>query len=68
MTSRQKAIKERIFNFFRETQSELKRTNWPTKEETIRYTWVVLGLSIFLIIVLGSLDYLFTYIVTKYLL
>lgn len=62
------SLGNRAFNFFKETRSELGRTNWPNKEETIRYTWVVIALSAFLVIVLGGLDYFFSYLANKFLL
>lgn len=60
--------KDKIIKFLKETEAELRRTNWPSKEETIRYTWVVIALSAFLVIVLGGLDYIFTLLVNKFLL
>lgn len=60
--------KNRFFTFFKETEAELKKTNWPSKDEVIRYTWVVLVLSFFLMIVLGGMDYLFNYLAEKFIL
>ncbi len=60
--------KSGFFAFFKETETELKKTNWPSKAEVIRYTWVVLALSFFLMIVLGGLDYLFNYLAEKFIL
>lgn len=61
-------IIDKITKFFKETEAELRKTNWPSREETVRYTWVVIALSAFLVVVLGGLDYLFTIVVNKYLL
>jgi len=57
-----------VTTFFRETKEELKRTNWPSKDETIRYTWVVIALSVILTILLGGLDYFFTSLASRFLL
>ncbi len=57
-----------VVRYFKETREELKRTNWPSKDETIRYTWVVIALSAFLVVVLGGLDYFFTYLASRFLL
>jgi len=62
------SISKQVTAFIKETQEELRRTNWPSKEETIRYTWVVVALSAFLTVVLGGLDYFFTYLVSRFLL
>lgn len=62
------AFDNKIVKFIKETEAELRRTNWPSREETIRYTWVVIALSAFLVVVLGGLDYCFTYAVNRFLL
>lgn len=43
--------------YFRTAWLELKKVSWPTRPETIRNTWVVLGVSAFFAIFLGVLDY-----------
>lgn len=47
--------------FARETQSELRKVTWPTREEAIRLTVVVVGLSIVASLVLFSADSLFAW-------
>jgi len=61
-------LKDKIIKYVKETETELRRTNWPSKEETIRYTWVVIALSAFLAVSMGGLDYFFTYMAGKFLL
>ncbi len=61
-------FKDKIVGFLKESEAELRRTNWPSREETIRYTWVVIALSAFLVLVLGGLDYLFNFMAGKFLL
>ena len=48
-----------ITTFFRETKGELKKVSWPTKEQTIQYTLVVIGVSAAVTVFLGGLDYIF---------
>lgn len=62
------SIKDKIVSFVKESEAELRRTNWPSREETIRYTWVVIALSAFLVVVLGGLDYFFNFLAGKFLL
>jgi len=50
---------ERIKLFLTESKQELKRVNWPRKEETIRYTLFVIMLSVGIAVFLGVLDYIF---------
>ncbi len=48
-----------IKSFLNESRQELKRVNWPRKEETTRYTIFVIVLSVGLAAFLGILDYMF---------
>jgi preprotein translocase subunit SecE len=52
-----------VVRTFRETRSELKKVVWPTREETIRLTIVVLVIStiIGLILFVGDTFFLFLY-------
>lgn len=45
--------------FIKEVIAELKKVRWPTRQETIRLTAVVIGVSIIVGIYLGGLDYVF---------
>jgi preprotein translocase subunit SecE len=47
--------------FARETQSELRKVTWPTREEAMRLTAVVVVLSVTASIVLFSADSLFAW-------
>ena len=52
-------------SFFRETRDELKKVVWPTRQETIRLTMVVIAVSLLVGLFLGGLDFLFTSILQK---
>ncbi len=43
--------------FFQETISELRKSVWPTREETVRLTYIVIMLSAAVGFVLAGLDY-----------
>lgn len=45
--------------FFREVVTELRRVNWPTREETIKLTVVVIAISLVVGAFIGGLDALF---------
>jgi len=45
----------------------MKKVNWPTRETTIRYTLIVLGVSLIVAIYLGGLDILFTSLLEKFI-
>jgi len=57
---------QKIVIFFQEVKMEIKKVNWPTKKETIRYTLIVIAISIAVAIYLGGLDFIFTTILNKF--
>lgn len=56
---------EKIRLFLSESKQELKRVNWPRKEETIRYTLFVIVFSLGLAALLGILDFIFVQVLQK---
>ncbi len=59
------AVKEPniIVRYYRETVGELKKVVWPTREETLRLTYIVLGVITVTAAILGTADYVFTKLV-----
>lgn len=57
-----------ILTFLREAKVELSRVNWPTQKDVIRYTILVVVISLAVSAFLGALDFLFSFLVEKYLL
>jgi len=53
----------RIKKFFSEARQELRHVNWPTRQEAIRLTGIVIGLSVGLAVFLGGFDYLFSFVI-----
>jgi preprotein translocase subunit SecE len=49
-----------LVRYYRETVGELKKVNWPTREEALRLTWIVLVVITIMAIILGTADYLFS--------
>ncbi|TSC65321.1 MAG: Protein translocase subunit SecE [Candidatus Doudnabacteria bacterium Gr01-1014_77] len=47
----------KVIQFFSEVKSELSKVVWPTKQQTLRYTGVVILFSVLVSIVLASADY-----------
>jgi preprotein translocase subunit SecE len=45
--------------FVRETRSELKKVTWPTREQALRLTGVVIAVSAAVGLFMGGLDYVF---------
>lgn len=48
-----------VGRFFKGVWSELKKVNWPTRQETISYVGVVLMMCLLLSILLGVFDGIF---------
>jgi preprotein translocase subunit SecE len=48
-----------IVRYVRETRTELRKVNWPTREETIRLTQIVLVVTIVMGLFLWLMDILF---------
>lgn len=47
-----------IVNYFKGAISELRKVSWPTKQETWRKSWIVIGFSAGFALFLGLIDYL----------
>jgi len=58
----------KITTFLKEVRLEMKKVNWPTREETIRYTLIVIGISVGVAIFLGGLDFIVTTLLKKFIL
>ncbi|MDP1884606.1 MAG: preprotein translocase subunit SecE [Candidatus Moranbacteria bacterium] len=56
----------KILTFIKEARIELRKVNWPTRSQTIKYTSLVIGVSIGVAIFLGVLDFGFEYILRTY--
>ncbi len=54
--------------FLRETVSELRKSVWPSKEETARLTIIVLALAVAMGFFLGMLDRVFAELFTRVIL
>jgi preprotein translocase subunit SecE len=48
-----------IVRYYRETVGELRKVVWPTREEALRLTYIVLIVITAMAILLGTADYLF---------
>ena len=55
------------WQFLGETWAELKKAEWPTRQEALRLTGIVIALSLAVGALMGALDFFFT-LVTGFLL
>jgi len=58
----------KIITFLKEVRLEMKKVNWPTRQETIRYTLIVIGISVAVAMFLGAFDFIFTTLINKFIL
>lgn len=58
----------KLITFLQEAKSELLKVNWPNRETLVKYTLLVIGMSIVVSLFLGTLDYFFSYLVETFLL
>ncbi|MCL5011060.1 MAG: preprotein translocase subunit SecE [Patescibacteria group bacterium] len=59
---------EKIKTFFKEVATEGKKVDWPSRQKTLRYTAIVIGISAGVAIFLGALDLLFVTVLGKFFL
>jgi len=52
-----------VTRYLRETSTELRKVNWPTREEATRLTLIVIIVLVVMSAFLGLLDFLFARIV-----
>lgn len=49
-----------ITRFVKETRSEIRKVTWPTREEALNMTTIVVAVTLTMAAGLGVLDYVFT--------
>lgn len=58
-----------LSNYFKATVAEMKQVSWPSRQQALVYTFLVIVLSVFVAIFLGLFDFLFSrgvdFIITK---
>jgi preprotein translocase subunit SecE len=56
-----------LFQFLGEVISELKKVTWPTRQETMRLTMLVIAISVAIGAVLGLLDIIFSQLLNLFI-
>ena len=49
-----------IVNYFREVRGEVRKVTWPSREETIRLTGIVLAVTAVMTVILFAFDWTFS--------
>ena len=54
-------------NFFKEVYVEMRKVNWLSRSELLRYTLIVIAVTVVVAAFLGGLDYVFSTLIQKYI-
>lgn len=57
----------RLLTYIKETRQELKKVNWPTRSQTVKSTILVIIISLGVALFLGLFDYLYQFILKRFL-
>jgi len=59
------SIPTKITGYFKEMVVEVKKVTWPSREQTINYTLIVVGISLIVAAFLGTIDFALTSFVQR---
>ncbi|MBI5599827.1 MAG: preprotein translocase subunit SecE [Deltaproteobacteria bacterium] len=48
---------DRVKEYYSEARNELKKVTWPTRQQTLNATWVVILISVVIGVFLGVVDF-----------
>ncbi len=63
-----KNIPNKAITFLKEVRLEMGKVNWPTRQQTIRYTLIIVGISAVVAAFLGALDFAFVFLLNEFIL
>ncbi|MEK7607341.1 MAG: preprotein translocase subunit SecE [Patescibacteria group bacterium] len=58
----------KLTDYIRDTRGEMKHVNWPTRNQAINYTLLVIGISVATALILALADYIFGFGLEKIIL
>jgi preprotein translocase subunit SecE len=50
----------KFIEYIKDTKSEMRHVNWPTRKQAIGFTAIVIGLSVITALFLGFFDFIFS--------
>ena len=51
-----------IVKYLKETRAELRKVSWPTRQEALNLTLIVVAFTVFMTALLGIIDYIFAWV------
>ncbi|OGG43121.1 preprotein translocase subunit SecE [Candidatus Kaiserbacteria bacterium RIFCSPHIGHO2_01_FULL_48_10] len=55
----------KIVDYVQAVRGELSHVSWPSRNQAIAYTVLVIGISLFISFILGAFDFVFTYLLEQ---
>jgi preprotein translocase subunit SecE len=56
----------KVINYLKETRTELKHVNWPSRKEVAVYTAIIIAVSLVTAALLGFFDYIFSQMIKTF--
>ncbi|HBK34617.1 MAG: Preprotein translocase, SecE subunit [Candidatus Uhrbacteria bacterium GW2011_GWE2_40_58] len=56
-SSSQKSLISGLFQYFRDAKSEVGKVTWPSKKDTMKYSILVIAISVIIAAFFGGLDW-----------
>ncbi len=60
-------ITQRIQSFFKEVYLEMRKVNWLDRQDILKYTLIVLFVTVVVAAFLGGLDYIFSTLIKNFI-
>ncbi|MDD5696796.1 MAG: preprotein translocase subunit SecE [Candidatus Pacebacteria bacterium] len=57
----------KLTNLLKDVGSEIRKITWPTRKETIKYTLIVIGISVVVAMFLGGFDFIFVRLMERFI-
>ena len=61
-------LPQKLITYLQEAYIETKKVTWPTRQQTLNYTLIVIALSTAVAVFLGTVDFIFTALLNKFIL
>jgi len=58
----------KLVSYIKEVRLELNKVNWLTRVETVRYTVIIIGVSLVIAVFFGGLDFVFSWLLNRFVL
>lgn len=56
-----------LLNYLKAVRGEMTHVSWPSTNQAIGYTTLVIGISLFVAALLGAFDFVFTYLIEAFI-